>query len=47
MGILLEQFFEYIQERFASQDNLEVLVDSLMIIFEKKIFPVTKLNFVQ
>ena len=50
LGILMEQLMDYIDERISNSNSDEAradMVDQLMKIFEKKIFPITKLNFLQ
>ena len=50
MGILIEMLFEYVKERMSSNEEKSQngpFVDTLMKIFETKIFPVHKINFLQ
>ena len=49
MGILFDQLLEYIKKRVETQQekSQSEFVDSLMKIFEQKIFPIHKLNFMQ
>jgi acyl-CoA synthetase (NDP forming) len=55
MGVLFEQLLEYIRERVlatvgASDDKNSLddqFVDLLLKIFETKIFPIHKVNFMQ
>lgn len=45
MGILLTQFLDYLEERFATPDNTAPLIEQLIHIYEEKIYPVDKLSF--
>lgn len=49
MGILFDIFLDYIKKRVETQSEKTQydFVDSLMKIFEVKIFPIHKLNFMQ
>lgn len=53
IGILFDLLLDYIlmrsQEKVVSKDqsNFEEFIDTLMKIFENKIFPIHKLNFMQ
>lgn len=50
MGLLLNQLLEFIEqkiEKISNSEDMEEFSDILMKIFENKIFPIQKLNFVQ
>lgn len=49
MGLLLNQLLEFIEQkigRISNSEDMEEFSDILMKIFENKIFPIQKLNFV-
>ena len=47
MGVLIEMLFDYIREKIVSRSNDDQFEDVLLKIFETKIFPVHKINFMQ